>query len=107
MARSNAPSLTAIIERILLFLSISTQPPTFDYIPVKIFKLQFGKVVRRRRLKLGFSQEDFAEKTDIHQTYVSSIELAKVEVGISIAYKLAKALKTSLSKLIKNAKNAL
>ena len=74
---------------------------------IKIFRLQFGKTVRRRRLRLGLSQEDFAEKAEIHRTYVSSIELAKIEVGIGVAYKLAKALKTSLSKLIRNAENAL
>jgi transcriptional regulator with XRE-family HTH domain len=73
----------------------------------KQFRLQFGKAVRRRRLRLGLSQENFAENAEIHRTYVSSIELAKVEIGIGVAYKLAKALKTSLSKLIRNAENAL
>lgn len=55
--------------------------------------------VRKRRHKLGLSQEQFAELADIHRTYVSSIELGKVDVGISVVYKIAGALKTSLSKL--------
>ena len=57
--------------------------------------------VRKRRHKLGLSQEKFAELANIHRTYVSSIELGKVDVGISVAYKIADALKTSFSTLSK------
>jgi transcriptional regulator with XRE-family HTH domain len=59
----------------------------------------FGKAVRRRRNDLGLSQEDFADKAGIHRTYVSSIELGKVQISIRIAHQLALALETSLSKL--------
>ena len=62
---------------------------------------KFGKAVRRRRLKVGLSQEDFAEQAAIHRTYVSSVELGKVDTGIYVAYRMAKALKTSLSNLIR------
>lgn len=59
----------------------------------------FGQVVRKRRLKLKLSQEDLAEKADIHRTYVSQIELGKVDIGLGVAYKIAAALKTPLSKI--------
>ncbi len=59
----------------------------------------FGKVIRKRRLKLKLSQEAFAEKAEIHRTYVSAIELGKVDIGIGVAYKIAVALNTSLSKI--------
>jgi len=59
--------------------------------------------VRRRRHKLALSQEDFADKADIHRTYVSSIELGKVDVGIGTAYKIATALNLPLSRLINEA----
>ena len=72
---------------------------------VKRFREEFGMAVRKRRHKLDLSQEDFAGKANIHRTYVSSIELGKVDVGLSVAYKLAKALNLSLSKLIKEAEN--
>jgi transcriptional regulator with XRE-family HTH domain len=62
----------------------------------------FGEVVRKRRVKLGLSQEDFAEKAGIHRTYVSSIELGKVGTSISIAQKLAVALGLPLSKLLQD-----
>lgn len=62
---------------------------------------EFGIVIRRQRNKLKLSQEDFAEKANIHRTYVSSIELGKVQVGLGVAFKLAKALGVPLSKLIR------
>ena len=65
----------------------------------------FGIAVRRYRHKLGLSQEEFAEKADIHRTYVSDIELGKVEVSIRVAGKIAKGMGLSLSKLIKEAES--
>ncbi|MBW3600144.1 MAG: helix-turn-helix transcriptional regulator [Planctomycetes bacterium] len=59
----------------------------------------FGAVVRKRRNKLGLSQEAFADKAGIHRTYVSSIELGKVQISIGIAQQLAEALEAPLSKL--------
>ena len=70
---------------------------------LKRYKEEFGMAVRKRRHKLGLSQESFAEQADIHRTYVSSIELGKVDFGISVAYKIAAALKTPLNLLIKDA----
>ena len=70
---------------------------------VNRFKGEFGMAVRRRRHKLALSQEDFADKAEIHRTYVSSIELGKVDVGIGTAYKVANALGLPLSTLIKEA----
>lgn len=72
---------------------------------IKVRKVSraFGQVVRNRRLKLGLSQEVFAEKAEIHRTYVSGIELGKVDIGITVAHKLANALGIALWKLIKEA----
>lgn len=64
-------------------------------------EVAFGKAVRRHREKAGLSQEDFADEAGIHRTYVSSIELGKVQVGIAVARKLASALDVPLSKLFK------
>ena len=69
------------------------------------FIQKFGQIIRKKREKLNLSQEASAEKANIHRTYVSSIELGKVDVGISVALKLARALKLPLSKLIKNTEN--
>jgi len=63
----------------------------------------FGRAVRRARQQIGLSQEDFAEQAGIHRTYVSSIELGKVSVGIEVANQLAVALGKRLSELVKDA----
>lgn len=57
----------------------------------------FGAEVRRRRESLRLSQEAFADKAGIHRTYVSAIELGKVQVSIAIAHQLAVALEVPLS----------
>jgi transcriptional regulator with XRE-family HTH domain len=62
----------------------------------------FGAAVRRRRERLGVSQEEFAETAGVHRTYISSIELGKVQVSIGIAHQLAVALGVPLSKLWKD-----
>ena len=62
----------------------------------------FGAVIRTRREKLGLSQEDFADQAGIHRTYISSIELGKVQVGIGIAAKLAQALSVPLSRIFRD-----
>jgi transcriptional regulator with XRE-family HTH domain len=48
------------------------------------------------------SQEAFADKARIHRTYVSSIELGKVQVSIGIAQQLADALEVPLSRVWKD-----
>ena len=61
----------------------------------------FGRAVRTLRTKKGVSQEDFADHANIHRTYVSSIELGKVQVSIRIAQQLAVALEIPLSQLFR------
>ena len=65
------------------------------------FKSELGMAIRRRRHKLDLLQEDFADMAGIHLTYVSSIELGKVDVGIGVVYKIAEALNLPLSKLLR------
>lgn len=66
----------------------------------KIEKL-FGRTVRALRERKGLSQEDFADHAGIHRTYVSSVELGKVQVSIRIAQQLAVALEIPLSHLFR------
>jgi transcriptional regulator with XRE-family HTH domain len=55
------------------------------------------------REKLELSQEDFAEQAEVHRTYISSVELGKVSVGIEVANSLAAALGLRLSELVRRA----
>lgn len=66
-------------------------------------RLTFGRAIRSAREGVGLSQEDFAERADVHRTYISSIELGKVSVGIEVANSLAGALGLRLSDLIRRA----
>jgi transcriptional regulator with XRE-family HTH domain len=67
----------------------------------KFSRFTFGQAVRRQRETLGISQEAFAEKANVHRTYISSIELGKVSVGIEVANQIADALGTKLSNLVR------
>ena len=64
-------------------------------------RLTFGQAIRRQRETLGISQEAFAEMANVHRTYISSIELGIVSVGIEVANELAGALGIKLSNLIR------
>jgi transcriptional regulator with XRE-family HTH domain len=72
---------------------------------MKTIEKLFGMSVRRHRSGLGLSQEGFADKAGIHRTYVSAIELGKVQVSIAVAQKLADALGIPLSKIWREIEN--
>lgn len=69
----------------------------------KFSRHTFGAAVRNERQKLGLSQEDFAERAEVHRTYISSIELGKVSVSIEVANQLAAALGLRLSEIVRMA----
>lgn len=70
---------------------------------IKFSRRTFGAAVRNERQRLGLSQEGFAERANVHRTYISSIELGKVSVGIEVANELAAALGLRLSELVRAA----
>lgn len=56
-----------------------------------ILKL-FSKNMKKYRLHLGLSQEDFAEKTGLHRTYISAVEREKRNISLDNIQKIANAL---------------
>ncbi len=62
---------------------------------------KFGKQVRQLRKGLGLSQEDLAELTDLHRTYIGGIERGERNVALINIVRLAKALNVSPSELLK------
>lgn len=52
----------------------------------------FGENVRKYRIAMGLSQEDFAEKCGLHRTYVSAIERFQRNISIENVQKIADAL---------------
>lgn len=69
----------------------------------KFSRISFGKAVRSERERVRLSQEEFAERAEVHRTYVSSIEHGKVSVSIEVANRIALALGLRLNELIRRA----
>ncbi len=60
----------------------------------------FGIAVRRRREALHVSQEELADQTGLHRTYISLIERGLRNASVETTIKLAKALNTTGSQLL-------
>ncbi len=60
----------------------------------------FGAKVRYYRNLLGLSQEKFAEKANVHRTYIGTVERGETNITLVNVYKLAAALEVSVMKLI-------
>lgn len=54
--------------------------------------IAFGQAVKERRLELGLSQEAFAEKAQLHRTYIGGIERGKRNVALLNIIQIAQAL---------------
>lgn len=62
---------------------------------------QFGERVRQLREKNGWSQEDLAERSGLHRTYVSGVERGVRNPTLEVISRLAAALEVPLSVLMK------
>ena len=60
----------------------------------------FGERVRDVRLALGLSQEELAERAEMHWTYVSGIERGLRNPGLNTLGRLATALGLTLPELL-------
>lgn len=67
----------------------------------KAIRNKFGKQVRNLRRERGWSQEDLADNSGVHRTYIGAIERGEQNVSIDNIIKLAKALGVSLEQLFK------
>jgi transcriptional regulator with XRE-family HTH domain len=61
-----------------------------------------GNSIRKRRLALGLTQEELAEKADLHWTYISGIERGVRNVSIVNLFQIAQALETTVRTLVKD-----
>ena len=67
---------------------------------------RLGKTVRNLRLRLGISQEELAERADLHRTYIAGIEGGGRNITLKSVDKLARALKVSVADLLTEALTA-
>ena len=61
--------------------------------------VRFGRKVREHRLSLGLSQEDLAERADVHRTYIGMIERAEKNITLVNIEKVARALDIKIKDL--------
>lgn len=57
--------------------------------------------VRKRRLQMGLSQEEFADLCGYHRTYIGSIERSERNITVSTLEAVAKALETEPAELLR------
>ncbi len=62
-------------------------------------KAAFGTSVRAWRKRLGFSQEQLAERADLHRTYVSDVERGARNLSLESMTRIAQALRISVADL--------
>lgn len=60
---------------------------------------QFGKQVRDLRKAQGLSQEELAEKADLHYTYIGGVERGERNLSLKSIEKIASALRVDIKDL--------
>ena len=66
--------------------------------PLEI-RIRFGRAIRRIREEQGVTQEEAADRCNLHRTYYSAIERGIRNVSLVNIERIAKGLKTSLPNL--------
>ncbi|MDD1607968.1 MAG: helix-turn-helix transcriptional regulator [Methylococcaceae bacterium] len=62
-------------------------------------KFKFGCTIKKLRTEKGISQEKLAELSNLHRTYIGSLEMGKRNVSLENINKLAIALDCKISDL--------
>lgn len=61
---------------------------------------QFGQLIRNKREALGLSQEELADKANLHRTYIGDIERGERNVSLLNIRKISAALNIPISELL-------
>ena len=70
---------------------------------METFSSQLGRVIRRRRLAAGLSQEGLAERAALHRNYVGLVERGERNVTVDALARIAAGLGVPLSRLVAEA----
>lgn len=65
-------------------------------------KRRFGRAIKKRRSEIGISQEELAERSNLHRTYIADIERGTRNVSLENIDRLAKALNIPIATLFAN-----
>ncbi|MEO0454486.1 MAG: helix-turn-helix transcriptional regulator [Verrucomicrobiota bacterium] len=74
--------------------------------PKRELSIHFGRLLKEKRLKTGYSQEALAEKAEVHPTYIGLLERGKRSPSIDVAARVAHALGLRLSKMVSEAEQS-
>ncbi|MED4012935.1 helix-turn-helix transcriptional regulator [Priestia aryabhattai] len=66
---------------------------------VENIKRNFGIIVRKFRVSQNMTQEELAEKTELHRTYISEVERGERNVSLININKISSSLNVELSQL--------
>lgn len=61
---------------------------------------RFGHRVRELRNARGWSQEELADRADLHRTYISAVERGVRNPTITVIERIAKALNVRMAELV-------
>ena len=61
--------------------------------------IMFGAHIRKLRIERGMSQEQLAEKAQVHRTYVGMLERGEKNATITTLVKISAALNVSINQL--------
>jgi len=56
-------------------------------------RVQLGKAIRAKRQELGWSQEELAERAELHWTYIGGIERGERNVSLLNIVRISRALR--------------
>jgi transcriptional regulator with XRE-family HTH domain len=71
-----------------------------------LLQRNLGNVIRAQRLALGLSQEELADRCQLHRTYIGSVERGERNISIQNVVRIAKALDTKVWLLIRAAEES-
>jgi ribosome-binding protein aMBF1 (putative translation factor) len=92
----NEGRLPTIVCRTLVSIDLEFRPMGNDSL-----EKRFGSRVREARLKLGYSQEGFAELVGVHRTYVGMIERGEKNITLRNIERFAHALGLDIAELVR------
>lgn len=65
--------------------------------------VKLGEAIRRRRLAIKVSQDEFADMAGMHRSYIGFVERGMQNLTLDTMTRIAAALKVSLAVLVKEA----
>ena len=65
-------------------------------------RAQLGAAIRKRRLSLGLSQEEFAEKIDCHRNFIGRLERGEQNPTVDTLVRLAAGLRCRVVDIIRD-----